>query len=95
MKPMDPVDAVRHLIHLFLPALGTATLAAGAAKLLWRRELASVAWTGLAAAGAAGGMAATLAGLLLLGRDGRMLTYGAVVVATAVMLWWRGFGRRR
>ena len=92
---MDLLDAVRHLLHLFLPALGTATLAAGAAKLLWRRELAAVDWSRLAGAGAAGGVAATLAGLLLLGRDGRMLTYGAVVAATALMLWWRGFWRRR
>lgn len=95
MPAMDLLDAVGHLFHLFLPALGTAALAAGVAKLLWRRELAPVSWTGLAAAGAAGGVAATLGGLLLLGRDGRMLTYGAIVGATAIMLWWRGFGRRR
>jgi hypothetical protein len=95
IHPMSPLDAVWHLIYLFLPALGTAALAAAAAKLLWRRELSALRWSALAGPAAAGGAAATLAGLWLLGRDGRMLTYGAIVAATAFMLWWRGFWRRR
>jgi hypothetical protein len=92
---MSPLDAVWHLANLLLPALGTAALAAAFAKLLWRRELAGVRWRALAGAAAVGGVATTLAGLLVLGQDGRMLTYGAIVTASALMLWWRGFLRRR
>ena len=92
---MTPLDAAWHLFHLFLPALGTAAVSAGLAKWLWRRELSSVPWTALAGTAAAGGAIVTVTGLLVLGRDGRMLTYFGIVTATAVMLWWRGFWRRR
>jgi len=33
-------------------------------------------------------------GLVVFGRDGRMATYGLLVAATALALWWRGFVRR-
>jgi hypothetical protein len=29
------------------------------------------------------------------GRDGRMATYGAMVLASSLALMWAGFGRRR
>lgn len=92
---MSFLDALWHLIHLLAPALATGGLAAAGAKLLWRRELAAVPWYALAGAAAAGGVAVTLAGLMLTGRDGRMATYLGVVLACALMLWWRGFWRRR
>ena len=92
---MGPLDATWHLLNLFVPAVGTAMLAAAFAKLAWRRELGAVRWHSLALAAAAGGAAVTLAGLLVFGRDGKMATYGAMVVAIAVTLWWRGFLRRR
>ena len=92
---MGPLDAVWHLLNLFAPAVGTAMLAAAFAKLAWRRELAAVPWRSLALAAAAGGAVVTLAGLVAFGRDGKMLTYGAMLLAIAVMLWWRGFLRHR
>jgi hypothetical protein len=90
---VGPLDALWHLANLFLPALLLAALAAGLAKLLWRRELARVRWGALAGAAAAAGCVVTLAGLLVFGRDGRMATYAALVVACAAALWWRGFVR--
>ncbi len=92
---MGPLDAAWHLLNLFLPAVGTAMIAAGLAKLAWRRELAAVSWTSLAGAASAGAAAVTVAGLVVFGRDGKMATYGAMVLAIAVTLWWRGFLRRR
>jgi len=92
---MSLLDAFWHLTHLLAPALATAGLSAGGAKLLWRRELSAVPWYALAGAAAVGGVAVTLAGLVLTGRDGRMGTYAGIVVANALMLWWRGFWRRR
>ncbi len=41
------------------------------------------------------GAAVTLAGLVVFGRDGRMATYAAMVLACAFTLWWRGFGPGR
>jgi hypothetical protein len=95
INPMDPLDAFWHLLNLFAPAVGTALLTTAGAKLLWRRELAGVRWQALALVAVAGGSAVTLAGLVIFGRDGRLATYGAMVLAIALTLWWRGFVRRR
>jgi hypothetical protein len=37
---------------------------------------------------------AGVAGLVAFGRDGRMATYGGMVLACALALWWAGFVRR-
>ncbi len=92
---MGPLDALWHLTNLFVPALGMGALAAALAKLLWRRELAAVRWRALALPACAAAAAATLLSLILLGRDGKMLSYAAMVLACAVTLWWRGFGPGR
>ena len=43
---------------------------------------------------AAAGVASLVAGLVVFGRDGKMATYGVLVVASALALWWVGFARR-
>jgi hypothetical protein len=91
---MGPLDALWHALNFFAPALGMAVLAASAAKLLWRQELAAVRWHRLALWGALVGSAVLIGGLVAFGRDGKMITYGALVVATAVALWVTGFVRR-
>ena len=87
---MSAIDAIWHVLGLFAPALLTAAIAAGAAKLLWRARLRRIGWMRLALGTAAAGAAALLAGLLLLGRDGRIASYGAMVAASALVLWWAG-----
>ena len=91
---MGPLDALWHLLNLFGPAVGLGLIAAALAKLAWRRELAAVRWAALALWAAAAAAIATVAGLVLLGRDGKMATYGAMVLGAALALWWRGFLRR-
>ena len=88
---MSPLDALWHLLNFVAPALGVALLAASLAKLAWRRELAAVPWRRLALWAAAASVLALIAGLVLFGRDGKMVTYAAVVVASALALWWAGF----
>ena len=90
---MQAIDAFWHIANFFAPALVLGGLAAAATRWLWRRDLAGVSalrlwlWAGIAAA------AASMVGLLAFGHDGKMLTYGAMVVASAAALWWRGFWR--
>ena len=91
---MAPIDAFWHAINFLLPGLVVAVLSASAAKLLWRHDLAAVPWHRLALWASLAGMAALVGGLLMFGRDGKMATYGAVVVAAAAALWWTGFARR-
>jgi hypothetical protein len=92
---MGPLDALAHLLGLFMPALGTAPIAAALAKGLWRRELAREAWWRLTAWSSAAGSLALLGGLVVLGRDGRMASYSAMLLACALALWWAGFGPAR
>jgi hypothetical protein len=92
---MGPLDALWHLSNLFLPALALGAVAAALAKLLWRRELGTVSYRRLAVPASLTCAAVVLAGLVLLGRDGKMATYAAMVAACAVTLWWRGFGPGR
>ena len=92
---MSPLDALWHLLNFVFPALGVAMLASAAAKLLWRNELAGVGWCRLMLWTAAAGAAALLGGLVVFGRDGRMGSYAALVLASAATLWWVGFGARR
>jgi len=91
---MGPLDALWHLLNFFAPAAGVALATAALAKLLWRRELAGVSWRSLALWGSGAGAAALIGGLVLFGRDGKMVTYAALVAATALTLWWVGFLRR-
>ena len=72
-----------------------ALLAAGSTKLLWRRELSGLTLRSLFGYAAAGTVMTAIAGLVVFGRDGKMLTYLGMVMACAVMLWWRGFGPGR
>ena len=92
---MGPLDALNHLLNLFLPALALGLLASAAAKLLWRRELSAVAWRRLAVPACVASALVLLGGLVLFGRDGKMATYAAMVLVCALTLWWRGFGPGR
>ena len=92
---MGALDVVWHVSNLFLPALALGALAAALAKLLWRRELAAASWLHLAGPASLANASVALAGLVLLGRDGKMLMYGSMVVACALTLWWQGFGPGR
>jgi hypothetical protein len=91
---MSPLDALWHLLNFVAPAIGVGLLAASLAKLSWRRELAAVPWRRLVLWAAGAGVAALIGGLLVFGRDGKMATYAALVVASALALWWAGFVRR-
>jgi hypothetical protein len=91
---MSPLDALWHLLGLFLPALMTGLLATGMAKAVWKRELAHAAWWRLAHWAVAAGALALLGGLVAFGRDGRMASYAMMLPASALALWWAGFGRR-
>lgn len=91
---MGPLDAVWHLLNFVAPALGVAVLASGLAKVLWRRELAAVPWLRLALWAAGAGVLVLVGGMVVFGRDGKMATYAALVVASALALWWVGFLRR-
>jgi hypothetical protein len=91
---MSPLDGLWHLLNFMAPAFGVALLSASLMKWLWRRDLAAVSWRRLVVWAGAAGLLALLAGLLVFGRDGKIATYGALITASALALWWAGFMRR-
>ncbi len=92
---MGPIDALWHLLNFFAPAFGVGLLTALMAKLLWRRSLKGASLQRLAGWGMSGSATTLIAGLVVFSRDGKMLTYGAMVLACALSVWWAGFGPRR
>lgn len=91
---MGPWDALIHLANFFMPAVGVGVMAALLCKLLWHAELKGVRLRRLATWAIAAGAAVLVAGVVVFGRDGKMATYGAMVLAAALALWWAGWGRR-
>ena len=92
---MHASDALWHLLGFCAPAFGLAGFSVLLARLVWRAELRGRRivrlwlWTSAAA------FVAALAGLVVFEHDGRMATYGAMVVAAAVAIWWTGLRRAK
>ncbi|CAN5635545.1 hypothetical protein BH09PSE5_BH09PSE5_42280 [soil metagenome] len=92
---MGFADAVLHVLNFFAPAAGVGMIAAFLTKLLWRRELKSVGWTRLATWAFVACAVVSIAGLLILGRDGTMSTYAVMVAASAGAIWFAAWGKGR
>lgn len=90
---MGVLDALLHVLNFLAPALGVGLLTATFVKLLWRQALRGTAWTRLAAAGSVASAVALVAGLLFFGRDGKMATYGLMLLLCTLSIGW--FGLRR
>ncbi len=91
---MGPIDALIHIVNFFMPALCMALVLPSLVRLVWFRQAKSVAWTVLAKRVALAGSLVLMAGLVVLGRDGAMLTYAALVLASAGVVWWTAFRGR-
>ena len=98
---MGPIAAANHLLNFIAPALVVALLLVLACRLMMRQRSAASALmfiTGIAVATLSKGVlglalpgvvifAWLLAGLVGLGRDGKMLTYAGLVVGCASAQW--------
>ncbi len=92
---MGVLDALWHLLNFLAPAFVVGLVAALLAKLLWWRDLKSVSPWRMASCAVLASSLALVAGLLWTGRDGKMVTYGAMVLMCALALWWAGWGAKR
>ena len=84
---MDAFGLFWHLANFVAPAFAVGALSAGLCKLIWRRSLARTAWWTLAWQASAAGLAVLVAGLVVTGHDGRMITWAGLVVVCAVVPW--------
>ena len=87
---MGLLDALDHLLNFFGPALGMALLVPTLARVVWFKALRSVGWPRQVGWAAGVNALVWLGGLLLTGRDGAMLSYAALVAASALTVWWTG-----
>jgi hypothetical protein len=83
---MGPFDLLNHLFNLAAPALVVGTVVAYLAPVLNRNWAAAPAGYAQAAINSIAGLVAILAGLVFFGRDGKMASYGLMVVCIALSL---------
>ena len=84
---MGAFDFFLHLAGFLAPAAGVALLVSLLARVLMPAISVPGSWLASLAIDFIAGSAALLAGLWLFGRDGKMLTYGALVLACASSQW--------
>jgi hypothetical protein len=87
---LQATDAFWHITNFFAPALIVGGCAALLTRLVWRRELGSRSVWRLWAWASGACALASIAGLVMFARDGKMATYAAMVAACAAALWWAG-----
>jgi hypothetical protein len=87
---MGLLDALNHVLNFFLPAVGMALLVPSLARLVWRKVLRSTGWWLQVKWAALANALILIVGLIATGRDGAMLTYMGLVLASALTVWWTG-----
>ena len=91
---MGPVDIATHLLNFAAPALFLALLVPTCARLVGWGAAGRSSWWSHVAIDFVAGLVALGVGLVLFGRDGKMLTYAGMVVAVASAQWLAGRGWR-
>jgi hypothetical protein len=87
---MGPLDALDHFVNFFMPAIGMALLLPSLARLLWWTPLKSAGWVRQVRLAALANGLVLIVGLVATGRDGAMVTYAGLVLASALTVWWTG-----
>ncbi|ARU05077.1 hypothetical protein CCO03_10585 [Comamonas serinivorans] len=84
---MTAVYLLNHLFNFIAPALWLAVFLPGVCRLLWRGAPARLSLVEQMGVQLVVGVLVLLAGLVVLGRDGAMLTYAMLVALAAVGQW--------
>ena len=87
---MGPIDFSIHLLSFFAPSFAVAVLVSLAGRVLLPRNNQPKRWWLPVSLNFLAGAAALVGGLVLFGRDGKMLTYAAMLVAIASAQWLGG-----
>jgi hypothetical protein len=92
---MNLLDILLQLRNFVAPALALAVLLPLLSRLFTKRQALLLPWWGQMLLNFVVGVAALLAALWLLGRDGKMAGYAALVLAVATSQWVLVRGWRR
>lgn len=92
---MSLIDLLFHLLNFVAPSLVVSVLLVIAGPIFIRKRVKpSAIWSQLAI-NIIVGVTVLALGLVLLGRDGKMLTYLAMVLALATSAWWQSGGWKK
>lgn len=92
---MSLLDILLHLLNFAAPALALAVLLPLLSRPFTKRQVLLLPWWGQMLLNLVVGVAALLAALWWLGRDGKMAGYAALVLAVATSQWVLVRGWRR
>ena len=84
---MTPFLAFNHLLHFVGPAAGVALVLCVGTLIFWSQRPVALSWPAQLALNFIVGCAVLLLGLWSDGRDGKMLTYAALVLVCASCQW--------
>ena len=84
---MAPLDLFNHLLNFVAPAFAVGFLLALSARLAMRKTAKALSWWLQGAINFIVGVAVLASGLVIFGRDGKMATYAALVLACATSQW--------
>lgn len=82
---MGPLDALWHLLNFIAPAAWSALVVTAIGRFLKQKRPLALGFAGAAAINFIVCCAVLVIGLVLTGRDGKMLTYVAMVLASAAV----------
>nr|WP_315464306.1 hypothetical protein [uncultured Rhodoferax sp.] len=85
---MGPLDLLNHLLNFAAPALVVGLLLALLAPFIYKKVPVARSLHAQTAINFVAGLAALVGGLVFFGRDGKMATYAAMVLACAASQWW-------
>lgn len=91
---MAPLTLLNHLLNFGAPAAALALALALGGRFLMPKSASRLSWWARAAIVFVAGCAVLAAGLWYYGRDGKMATYAALVLAMATAQWLLGRGWR-
>jgi hypothetical protein len=92
---MGVLDAVLHALNFMLPALVVAFLVTFAGRFFKKNKPLPAVFPAQYAINFIVCVAVLLIGLILTGRDGKMLSYAAMVIASATVQWILSGGWRK
>lgn len=84
---MGPLDLLNHAINFVAPAAWLALLMPLLSRFVMKKRPAALTLRAQVAINFAFGLLALVLGLAIFGRDGKMLTYLAVVLSSATSQW--------
>ena len=87
---MGPIDFLNHLLRFAAPAFAVALLVTLARPLIFPAGAQRLGWWSSFAINLVAGLLVLAGGLWYFGRDGKMATYAAMVVAVATAQWLSG-----